>query len=94
MKNSISQVFDKNGFAIIVNMQPVLQIISLEPTSPVKNYERAVKETQALIDGSSQYKDAQDDFNAITKKISVADNHGRDMEKTCIAIVRYNLNFN
>lgn len=65
MKNSISKIFDKNGFAIIVNMQPVLCVMNLQPTTHAENYGRVVKETKALIDGSSQYKSAQEKFNLI-----------------------------
>lgn len=65
MKNQISKVFDQNGFAIVVNMQPVLCIMNLEPTTPAANYQRAVKETKALIDGSSRFTDAQEKFNLI-----------------------------
>ena len=43
----------------------MLCIMNLEPTTPAANYQRAVKETKALIDGSSRFTDAQEKFNLI-----------------------------
>ena len=65
MKTKITLVFGRNGFALVANMQPILTVMSLEPTSPVDNFKRARYEAKALLDGSSKFANAQEKFNKL-----------------------------
>lgn len=62
----------KDGFAIIVNGQPILTIYRLPlenetPTDLIKqNYQRGKEEKNALLSNSSAFADAQEKFNFLT----------------------------
>lgn len=69
MKNSITKIFDQNGFTLLVQMQPILTVLSLQPTTHAQQYQRAVNESRALREGSSKFAPAQEKFNLLTINI-------------------------